>query len=200
MSSTPSNALRGSSANGAARRMTRSRSSTPQSSIAVMATTCCATMSSGFRGKRSGSTEPAIMPSVIEALGQASRVHEDERRAMRPDELKDLWVDRGPDRRALDRRHGAGWYFGGFAQACHVLDRYFHTELERFLAPSVQHAHRAQDAVVETAEEARDLVERTLRRGEADALELWRVPPAKLLETLEAECEVRTALGRDDRM
>ena len=49
MSSTPSNTRRLSSAYGAARRTTSYRSSTRQSSIAVIATICCASTSSGFR-------------------------------------------------------------------------------------------------------------------------------------------------------
>ena len=50
MSSTPSNALRPSSANGAARRTASKRSSTFHCSADTMATICCARTSSGLRG------------------------------------------------------------------------------------------------------------------------------------------------------
>src|SRR5207247_5498983 len=68
-----------------------------------------------------------LVERAREALGATARVHEDERRAMRADELEDLGMDRGPDRRALDRRHGTGRYFGWLAEARHVLDRDFDT-------------------------------------------------------------------------
>src|SRR5205085_7388278 len=43
-----------------------------------------------------------------ETLRQPARVHENEGRTMRADELEDLRMDRGPDRRALDRCHRPG--------------------------------------------------------------------------------------------
>ena len=67
MSSTPSRALRGSSAKGAARRTTSSSRSTGQSSMAAMATTCCARTSSGFRGYRRDSMAPARIRSTTTA-------------------------------------------------------------------------------------------------------------------------------------
>ena len=71
MSSTPSNALRLSSANGAARRIVAKSSSTCHSSMAVMATICCATMSSGLRGYRELSTAPSCIAFATAA--QATR-------------------------------------------------------------------------------------------------------------------------------
>ena len=141
-----------------------------------------------------------LVERAREALCEPPGVHEDKRRAVRADELEDLRVDRGPDRRALDRGHGPGWDLGRLAQARHVLDRDFDAKLERLLPPGVQHANRARDAVVEAAEEPRDLVERTLRRGEADALQLGRAPAAQLLQPLERKREVRSPLGRDHRV
>src|SRR5205823_11375734 len=134
------------------------------------------------------------------ALRETARVHEDERRAVRTDELEDLWVDRGPDRRALDRGDRTGRDLGRLAQARHVLDRNLDPELERFLSAGVEHAHRTWHAVVETAEEPRDLVERTLRRGETHPPQRWSAAPASLLESLQREREVRPALRRHDRV
>src|SRR2546428_67796 len=192
MSSTPSNALRGSSANGAARRMTRSRSSTPQSSIAVIATTCCATMSSGLRGYRSGSTLPANMPSVIAALARRSPRYFG---MITPVEGSSM---RWPARRPLPRGPRPGRFFGGPAETGHVLSRNFAAELERLFSSRVEAPSRTRHAVIETAEETRDLVKRTLCRREADALQPRRIPAAQLLEPLEGQREVRAALRRDD--
>ena len=97
---------------------------------------------------------------------------------MRTDELEDLWVDRGPDRRALDRGDRTGRDLGRLAQARHVLDRNLDPELERFLSAGVEHTHWTWHAVVETAEEPRDLVERTLRRGETHPPQRWSAAPA----------------------
>ena len=61
----------------------------------------------------------------------------------------------------------------------------------------VDDLHRTRTLCVETHEEARDLVERSLRRGEPDALQRT---PRELLETLERQREMRAALGRDHRV
>lgn len=67
MSSTAVNAESGSDANGAARRASASRSSACQVSIAVIATSCCASTSSGFAGMRSDSIAPTRIRSVTTA-------------------------------------------------------------------------------------------------------------------------------------
>jgi hypothetical protein len=59
----------------------------------------------------------------------------------------------------------------GEARDLDVLIEHFDAELEPLLSSGVEHPHGTRDAVVETAEESRDLIERALRRGEADALE-----------------------------
>src|SRR5688500_5594356 len=61
----------------------------------------------------------------------------------------------------------------------------------------VDDLHRTRTIRVEAHEEARDLVERSLRGGEPDALERT---PGELFETFERECEMRTALRRDHRV
>ena len=67
MSSTESKADCGSAANGAARRTSASSSSTSQVSIAVIATICWASTSSGLRGTRSDSMAPLRIRSVTTA-------------------------------------------------------------------------------------------------------------------------------------
>ena len=61
------NADSGSAANGAARRTSASSSSTCQVSRAVIATSCCASTSSGLDGTRSASIAPARIRSVTTA-------------------------------------------------------------------------------------------------------------------------------------
>ncbi len=67
MSRTPVNADSGSDANGAARRTTASRSSTCQVSSATIATSCCASTSSGLAGIRRDSMAPVRIRSVTTA-------------------------------------------------------------------------------------------------------------------------------------
>lgn len=67
MSSTASNADSGSEAKGAARRTSASSSSVGQVSSAVMATSCCASTSSGLAGTRSDSIAPSRIRSVTTA-------------------------------------------------------------------------------------------------------------------------------------
>src|SRR5213593_1465142 len=103
-------------------------------------------------------------------------------------------MDRGPDRRALDRRHRPSRDVGWLAEARHVLHRDLDAKLERLLAPCVEDMHRTRNAVIEAAEETRDLVEWTLRRRETDALHLRRATTPTLLEPFERQREVRPAL------
>src|SRR5207249_6407670 len=101
-----------------------------------------------------------------EPLREASRIHEDQGRAVRADQLEQPWMDRWPDRGALHRRDGTARDLRGLAQARHVLDRHLDAQLERLAPPGVEHAHGPRRSrVVEAAEEARDLVQRALCRG-----------------------------------
>src|SRR3989442_15745313 len=107
---------------------------------------------------------------------------------------------RGPDRRALHRWPRSGGNLGRLPETGHVFDRHLDAQLERFLAAGVEHAHGSRHPIVEAAQEPRDLVEGTLCRREADALDLRRATASQLLEALEAEREVRSAFGGDDRV
>ena len=108
-----------------------------------------------------------------------------------PDELEDLGVDRGPDR--LARRLAARERVEvGAVRALvgldHRLDRHVDLEVERL-------AHAGVDdraGALRADEEAADLLERVLGRGQADALD---VALGLLGEPLEREREVRAALG-----
>ena len=135
-----------------------------------------------------------LVECAREALGETARVHEDERRSVRADELEDLRMDRRPDRRALHRGHRSRGNLGRLPEAGHVFDRHLDAKLEGLLTAGVEHAHRSRHAVVESAEESRDLVERPLRRGKADPLQLLRATAAQLLEPLERQRQVRSAL------
>ena len=128
-----------------------------------------------------------------EPLGEPPVVDEDDRRAVRADELEDRRVDRRPDRaaRPLDadahldavreRRHGE---LGGRAELAHVLDGDDDLEVELLADARVDELDLAAGAGHEPA----DLLQRTLRRREADALERRLDEP---LEPLEREREVR---------
>ena len=108
-------------------------------------------------------------------------------------------MDRRPDRRALDCGHRTARDLRRLAEPSHVLDRDLDAQLERLSATGVEDSHRPRRAgVVETTEEARDLVERTLGRGEPDPLQPRRVRSAQLLEPFERYREVRSALARND--
>ena len=108
-------------------------------------------------------------------------------------------MDRRPDRRALDCGHRTARDLRRLAEPSHVLDRDLDAQLERLSATGVEDPHRPRRAgVVETTEEARDLVERTLGRGEPDPLQPRRVRSAQLLEPFERYREVRSALARND--
>ena len=115
------------------------------------------------------------------AFGEASRVDEDDRRAMRLDELEQPRVDRGPDAVEI----AAALLFGG--QSRHVLDRHLDAHLHRLEPAGVDDRHLAAGA----AEESRDLFQRPLRRRQADALRLCLCDRA---QPLQAQRQVRTAL------
>ncbi len=79
---------------------------------------------------------------------------------------------------------------------------------QAFLAPpsTIVTGRASEDAAPagaddrEAAEQARDLVERALRRREPDALERPRARRPQRLEPLEREEQVRAALGGDQRV
>ena len=137
-----------------------------------------------------------IVHRVGDALREATAVHEDERRAVLAHELQESRVDRRPDARArVGARGRSAAEFEGLAQTRHVLDRHFDHEIKGLAVTGVHDAHRSRSVRIEPAEAARDLFQRALRRGKADALE-----PAsgQTLEALEGQREVGAALGGHD--
>ena len=141
-----------------------------------------------------------------EALGQAARVDEHDRRTMRPDQLEHLGVDRRPDRRLRRRgpRRGGSEHrrhplrgLGHAREVGHVLDRDDDLDLHRLAHPRVDDRHGAGSVRGLPSEEPRDLLERTLGRGQADPL---RRLVRELLEAFEREREVRAALGTGHRV
>ena len=125
---------------------------------------------------------------------------------MLTDELEQARMDRRPDRdAAVGPAHGARTELERIAEARHVLDRHFDGELERLPAARVDDAHWSCAALAEPAEEARDLIERALRRGETDALEaretfLPQRRSGEALEPLQREREMGAALRRHHRV
>src|SRR5690606_2359887 len=92
-------------------------------------------------------------------------------------------------------------------EARHVFDGHLDRQLEALLVARVDDRDRPRPwglpARVEAPEQARDLVERALRRAQADALEGARRRLAlatQRLEALEREEEVRAALAVDHRV
>ena len=141
-----------------------------------------------------------LVDAKREPLGEAPVVDEDDRRAVRPHELEDRRIDRGPDRaaRPLDadahldavreRRDGER---GRRRQLAHVLDRDDDLEVELLADARVDEL----DLAARAGDEPADLLHRPLRRREPDALE-GRVDEA--LEPLEREREMRAALRAGD--
>ena len=127
-----------------------------------------------------------------EPLGAAAVVDEHDRRAVLADELEDLRVDRRPDR--LAGRLGAGERVKldvGLLRLDHALHGHVDLEVERLAHAGVDHPARALRA----DHEAADLLERVLRRRQADPLHR---PLGHLLQALERDREVRAALGLRD--
>ena len=112
-----------------------------------------------------------------EPLGEAAAVDEDDRRAVLLDELEDRRVDRGPDRAGLGR-------------LAHVVERHDDLEIEVLARAGVDDPDRAV-----AGDEASDLLDRALGRGEADPLH--RLVEQRV-EALEREREVGAALRPGD--
>src|SRR5262249_2091479 len=114
-----------------------------------------------------------------EPLGKAAVVDEDDRRAVRTDELNECRVDRGPDRARLVA------LVARLARLAHVLDRDDDLEVELLRDARVDELDRPS-----SGHEAADLLERTLRRREPDPLERLR---GQRLEPLDREREMGAA-------
>ena len=93
-----------------------------------------------------------IVQAQREPLGEAAVVDEDDRRAVLPDELEDLRVDRRPDRAGLPRLP-------------HVLERHDDLHVELLRATRVDELDRPP-----AGDEPPDLLHRPLRRREPDSV------------------------------
>ena len=111
-----------------------------------------------------------------EPLGEAAVVDEDDRRAVRADELEDLGVDRGPDRLLL-------------LGLAHVVDGTTTVRSSSFARPA-----STSSIVAAAGDEAADLLERPLRRRQPDALDSGCPRCRTAVEPLDAQREVRAAL------
>ena len=83
-----------------------------------------------------------LVECASEAFGNAPAVDEDERRAVRPNELEEPRVNRRPDGwpRVADRRRSAGDVVRR-RQPCHVFDRYLDRQAERLSCAGIHDGH-----------------------------------------------------------
>ena len=140
-----------------------------------------------------------LVQAQREPLGEAAVVDEDDRRAVRLDELEQLRVHRRPDRRdgvlgapvadlALgEQRVGER---RGRAELAQILDGNDDLKVELLARAGVDELDRPA-----AGDEAADLLERPLRGREPDALDRLLDEP---LQALDREREVRAALGAGD--
>ena len=119
-----------------------------------------------------------LIQAEREALGQATVVDEQDRRAVLLHEPQELRVDRRPDRRLL-----------GLA---HVLERHHDLEVELFRRPGINQLDLAG-----AGHEPADLLHRPLCGRQADPLEGLVDEP---LEALDRQRQVCAALRPGDRM
>ncbi len=131
-----------------------------------------------------------LVEAQREPLGEAAVVDEDDRRAVRPDELEQRRVDRPdgrPDRVALAR---LAHVVDADDELAHVVDRHDDLEVELLGAAST-----TLDLAGRRPRRSGDLLERPLGGRETDALHR---PADEALEPLEAEREVGAALRARD--
>ena len=133
-----------------------------------------------------------LVQTQREPLGGAAVVDEDDRRAVLAHEREQLGIDRGPDRLARRLLPGERVEVGvALLRLDHALDRHVDLQVERLARAGVDDRAGALRA----DEEAPDLLERVLRRGEPDPL---HVMLGLRREPLEREREMRAALGLRD--
>ena len=134
-----------------------------------------------------------VVEAQRDALGGAPVVHEDECGAVLPDQAQQLRVDGRPDAAPGGLAAGDRSQVYGDVRLDHGLDRDVDTQVER-----LAHAGVDDGALPRRPDqEPGHLVERPLRRREADAL---HVPPRLLGQPLERHREVRPALGLRHRV
>ncbi len=136
-----------------------------------------------------------------EPLGQPPGVGEHDRRPVLLDQVDDVLLDVGPDRRRGGRiggrrlaRHRCACRVRrpGAAQLAHVLDRDDHRQVELLVTGRLHHPGRRR-----AAEEARDLVGRPHRGRQPDPL---GGTGEQRVEPLERQGEVGAPLGAGDRV
>ena len=133
-----------------------------------------------------------LVQTQREPLGGAAVVDEDDRRAVLAHEREQLGVDRRPDRLARRLLAGERVEVGvALLRLDHRLHRHVDLQVERLARAGVDDRARALRA----DEEAPDLLERVLRRGEPDPL---HVMLGLRRQPLEREREMRAALGLRD--
>ena len=141
-----------------------------------------------------------------EPLREAARVHEDQRAAVGAHEVEQCGLHVGPDalgdgKGAVGARHHGSLAarsdcgVGNGAHVAKVVDRDHHLEVEDLRRAGVDDGDGPESVLGPAAEEPRDLVERALRRRQADPLRWAR---GELLEPFERQCEVGAALGAGD--
>ena len=134
-----------------------------------------------------------VVQAQRDALGGAPVVHEDERRAVLADQAQQLRVDGRPDAAPRGLAAGDGVELERRVRLDHGLHGHVDAQVER-----LAHAGVDDGAVARGPdEEARHLVERPLRRREADAL---HVATRLLGQPLQREREVGAALGLRHRV
>ena len=128
---------------------------------------------------------------LVEAHGEPLRaaavVHEDDRRAVSPNQPEELRVDRGPDRAAGGGVARLGLHLRLGVGLAHVLDGDLDPHVERLAQAGVH--DRAVAAA--TREEPPDLLERALGGRQPDPLDR---APRLALQPLQGERQVRAAL------
>ena len=120
-----------------------------------------------------------VVEAQREPLREAAVVDEHDRRAVRPDEVEDLRVDRGPDRLLL-------------LGLSHVVERDDDTQVDLLGAARVDELDLAP-----AGDEAADLLQRPLGRGQPDPLHGLA---DETLQALQRQGEMRSALRARDRV
>ena len=143
-----------------------------------------------------------VVETSGQPLGQATGIHEHQRRVMLADELEQHGRDRRPDRvahlRVTRRRTFQQTGVDGLAQLTHVLDGHHHLEVEGLAHAGIDDGDgpgvplAGVEVTGATAQESGDLVEGTLGRRQADAL---RRPLGEPLQPLQREREMGAPLG-----
>lgn len=127
-----------------------------------------------------------LVEAVAQPLREPAGVGEDDRRAVRLDEVGDPLLDVRPDRRLLPSALGRVGG-GGAAQLTQVLDRYDHGEVELLARGRLDDLDPAL-----RREETRNLVHRPHRRRQPDPAGRSR---QQLVEPLQRHREMGAALG-----